>query len=104
MFGALAGFVVLVTIRRRWSFMRSATAKGRVMAILVIGVILGPLLGVATQMIAIRHASTGVVATIIATMPVLILPLSIFVHRERPSLRAVIGAVLAVVGVGLLML
>ena len=103
MLGALAGFATLVTIRGRWSFMLSATAKGQVMAILIIGVILGPLLGVVTQMIAIRHASAGVVATIIATMPVLILPLSIFVHRERPSLRAVIGAVFAVVGVGLLM-
>jgi drug/metabolite transporter (DMT)-like permease len=103
MFGALAGFAALVTIRRRWSFMLAATTKVQVMALLVVGVILGPFVGVATQMIAIRHASTGVVATIIATMPVLILPFSIFLHRERASLRAVVGAILAVVGVGLLM-
>ena len=60
--------------------------------------------GVAIYMVALRHSPAGVVATIVATMPVLILPFSIFVYRERVSLRAAGGAVLAVVGVGLLML
>jgi drug/metabolite transporter (DMT)-like permease len=44
------------------------------------------------------------VATIIATMPVLIFPFSIALHHEKASLRAVVGAVLAVVGVAMLML
>ena len=54
-------------------------------------------------MVALRHSPTGVVATIIATMPVLILPLSILVYHERVSPRAVAGAIVAVAGVGLLM-
>jgi drug/metabolite transporter (DMT)-like permease len=55
-------------------------------------------------MFALRRAPAGVVATIISTMPVLILPLSIFVFHEKVSLRAVGGAILAVAGVALLML
>ena len=46
----------------------------------------------------------GVVATIIGTMPVLILPFSVFHYHEKVSLRAIGGAVLAVAGVALLML
>jgi drug/metabolite transporter (DMT)-like permease len=44
------------------------------------------------------------VATIIATMPVLILPLSMLVYGEKVSPRAAGGAVLSVAGVALLML
>jgi drug/metabolite transporter (DMT)-like permease len=35
-------------------------------------------------------------------MPILILPFSIFLYRERISLRAVVGAVVAIAGVALL--
>ncbi len=55
-------------------------------------------------MIALRHSPAGVVATIIATSPVLILPFSVFLHHEHVSLRAVGGAIIAVAGVALLML
>ena len=55
-------------------------------------------------MLALEHSPEGVVTTIIATMPVLILPLSVFHYHETISLRAVAGAILAVAGVALLML
>ena len=74
------------------------------MAIATFGAVVGPFVGVVFSMIALRHAPTGVVATIIATMPVLILPFSIFLHHEKVSLRAVAGAIVAVAGIALLML
>ena len=55
-------------------------------------------------MLALEHSPEGVVTTIIATMPVLILPLSVFHYHETVSFRAVAGALLAVAGVALLML
>jgi drug/metabolite transporter (DMT)-like permease len=103
MLGALSGYVVLATVCRRWRGVLVAVRQGPVMAILGIGVLIGPLAGVAFNMVALRHAPTGVVSTIIATMPVLILPFSITMHHEKISLRTVVGAVVAVVGVGLLM-
>lgn len=103
MFGALAGYLVLVSVRHRWPFMLAVAGRGRVMGILAVGVVLGPFAGVAANMFALGHAPAGVVATITATMPVIVLPFSIFLHRERASLRAVTGAILAVIGVGLLM-
>jgi drug/metabolite transporter (DMT)-like permease len=39
-----------------------------------------------------------------AIMPVLIIPFAILIYRERVSLRAVFGAVLAVAGVAMLFL
>ncbi len=101
---AMACYIVLITVWRRWPSMLTAMRHGRAMAVLTLGAIVGPFFGVALSLAALRHAPTGVVATIIATMPVLILPFSIFHYHEKVSLRAAVGAVVAVVGVGMLML
>ncbi len=76
----------------------------RAVGILTFGAVVGPFIGVALSLLALRHAPTGVVATIIATMPVLILPFSILLYHEKVSLRAVGGAIVAVVGIALLTL
>ena len=52
----------------------------------------------------LRRAGTGVAATIIATVPVLLIPVAILYFRERVTLREIFGSVVAVVGVGLLFL
>jgi drug/metabolite transporter (DMT)-like permease len=101
---ALPGYFVLITAWRRWPAMLAALRNPPAMTTLTIGSIMGPLAGAVLVMIAFRHSTAGVVTTITATMPVLILPLSILVYRERIGLRAVGGAVLAVAGVALLML
>ena len=87
----------------RRAHMLAATRQVRAMGVLTIGAAVGPFAGVVFSMIALRNAPTGVVATIIATMPVLILPFSIWIHHEKVTLRAAAGAVVAVAGVAMLM-
>ena len=101
-FAALPGYIVVITLLRRWPVILAATHNARAMLALAVGAFLGPFAGVSLYMVALRHSPTGVVATIIATMPVLILPFSIFIYHEKVSPRAVGGAVLAVIGVALL--
>ena len=101
---ALPAYALLITLWRRWPAMLTATCHLRIVSILTFGAVVGPFAGVALNMFALQRAPAGVVATIISTMPVLILPLSIFVFHEKVSLRAVGGAILAVAGVALLML
>jgi len=103
-FGAMAGYLVLITLLGRWPAMRAAAGHGRAMAIMVFGSVVGPFVGVAMSMVALRHCHAGVAATIFGTVPVLILPFLIFVYREKVSLRAAGGAILSVVGVALLVL
>jgi drug/metabolite transporter (DMT)-like permease len=101
---ALPAYAVLITFWRRWPAMLTGARNVKAVAILTFGAVVGPFVGVALSLIALRRAPTGVVATIIATMPVLILPFTIFLYREKVSLRAVGGAIVAVVGVAMLML
>ncbi len=102
--GGIAGYLVLLTLLGRWPQILVATRHRRVMGILCFGTLVGPFAGVILFLVALRHCPAGVVLTIVATMPVLILPFSIFLYHERVSLRAAAGAVIAVAGVAMLVL
>ena len=99
---AIPGYAVLLTVAGRWPAVFLAVRDVRAMTIVVVGSIVGPFLGVVMCMIALRHSPTGVVATIVNTMPVLILPFAILLYRERVSFRAAAGAIVTVIGVGLM--
>lgn len=68
------------------------------------GAFVGPFLGVWMSLVAVSLIETGIAATLNATTPVLIIPAVILVYREKVSFRAVLGAVVAVIGVALLFL
>jgi drug/metabolite transporter (DMT)-like permease len=102
--GAMVPYLVLLTLFGRWPQIRAATARPREMAILTFGAAVGPYAGVILCMVAVCHCNAGVVNTILATMPVLILPFSIFLHGERVSPRAAGGAAVSMLGVALLSL
>lgn len=66
--------------------------------------ILGPTLGVWLSLVATQKTQTGIAATLMATVPVLVLPLVILVRHEKVSPRSIFGAVLTVLGVALIFL
>jgi drug/metabolite transporter (DMT)-like permease len=101
--GALVGYFLLITVLRRWRPVVAATRKGKAMWFLLGGTIVGPCVGVSLCMLALQHCHEGVVTTILATIPVMILPFSIYLFGEKVSVRAVGGALVAVAGVALLM-
>ena len=102
--GAMGGYLVLVTLLRRWTHMFHVARHGRAMALMTLGALCGPFLGVALSMVALRNCSAGVVSTIIATMPVLVLPMVVLIYKEKVSWRAALGAAVSVFGVALLLL
>lgn len=67
-----------------------------------LGSVIGPFLGISFSLIAIEHAKVGIAATIMATVPILMLPLIRFVYHERLPWKAIGGAFVAVGGVALL--
>ena len=69
-----------------------------------LGSVLGPFLGISFSLIAIEYTKVGIAATIMALVPILMLPLVRFVYKERLTWRAILGAVVAVAGVAVLFL
>ncbi len=82
----------------------SGIKHGKAMLFAAGGAIFGPFLGVWTSLIAVKYIAAGIAATLNATTPIWIIPNVILYYREKVTLRAIIGAVVAVLGVSLLFL
>ncbi len=69
-----------------------------------IGAFFGPFLGVSLSLLAVQYTEAGVAATLMALVPVLIIPVSIVFYRENVAWPAAVGAAVAVCGSALLFL
>ncbi len=58
----------------------------------------GPALGVACYQWALAIAPTGVVLAIVATTPLAVIPFTMFLDGERPTVRSLAGGAVAVLG------
>ncbi|MCW3085498.1 MAG: hypothetical protein JWP12_2864 [Bacteroidetes bacterium] len=65
------------------------------------GAIFGPVTGVSLSMltISLMHNKPSVAQTIFSLMPIFALPLAYFFYKEKITLKAVIGALIAITGV-----
>ena len=100
----LAGFIFILSVVKAWPRFFAAFRNSGGLGFSALGAVFGPFLGVSLAMAAVKYTQAGIAATIMAIMPVLIIPFVILIYRERVSPRAVFGAVLAVAGVALLFL
>ncbi len=101
LYAGLFGFIILISFLRRWKQILSAVKDRIAFATLSMGAFFGPFLGISFSMLAITYANPGIVQTITSANPVLIIPFSIFLFKEKVQLVEILGAVVAVIGVGL---
>jgi drug/metabolite transporter (DMT)-like permease len=70
----------------------------------VIGSIFGPFLGITFSLISISNTKIGIASTLMATVPVIMLPLIHFYYKEKLSWISIVGTLVAVSGVAILFL
>jgi drug/metabolite transporter (DMT)-like permease len=100
---AFSCFVIFFTVTSKWQEVQAALANRKAVAFTSIGATIGPFLGVSLSLMALHYLATGVASTFFSLIPICIIPFSIYLHKEHVSLRAIGGAVMAVLGVYLLM-
>jgi drug/metabolite transporter (DMT)-like permease len=98
----ILGMSVVFTVIGWWPRVRRALADRPAMVPIGIGAFFGPFLGVSLSLVAIKYTYAGVAATLMALVPVLIIPASVLLFGEKVSRLAVIGAGVAVTGTVLL--
>lgn len=74
------------------------------LSLIALGALIGPVLGVTASLLAVQHAEVGVASTLMALPPVILLPISYFVFKEKVGWQAIAGTLLAIVGVAALFL
>ncbi len=99
---AIIGFLIVITISKNWNHLFTALKDVKAMKHISIGSFFGPFIGVSLSLFAVQHAPTGIVSTIMSITPILIIPMSIIILKEKVMPREILGALISLIGVSLL--
>lgn len=95
------GFGAFVLLMRKFNMFNKAFESKKTMAFILMGALFGPFIGVYLSLLSVKHTSVGIASTIMAIVPVLIIPPAIILLKEKVSWMEVAGSVVAVMGVGI---
>jgi drug/metabolite transporter (DMT)-like permease len=100
----IIGFSLIFTAFRKWKDIAAALRNAEAMRRIGLGAFFGPFLGVSLSLLAVQNTTAGIASTIMALVPVLIIPPAALFFREKIRVKEVIAALVAVAGVSLLFL
>lgn len=100
----IAGFSLLFIFIKRWPRVWAALKNPPALRRITLGAFFGPFLGVSFSLLAVQHTETGIAATLMAIVPVLIIAPSVLLFKEKVNAKEIIGAVITVAGVALFFL
>jgi drug/metabolite transporter (DMT)-like permease len=100
----IIGFMLIITLSGRWNTVLAALKNQKGMATITAGSFFGPFLGVSFSLMAVKYTSAGIASTIMALVPILIIPPSIFLFHHKITVREIIGTIMSVAGVALFFL
>ena len=75
---------------------------GRARWAIVGGTVAGPFMGMTLSLAAVQLTHVGIASTLMSLSPVILLPLSHWIFKERITPRAIVGTVAAMVGVAMI--
>lgn len=84
--------------------LKALREQPRAFAMISVAALIGPVMGVWLSLIAVQRTPVGIASTLIALTPVFLLPIGAIVFRERITMQAVIGTLIAFGGTALLFL
>lgn len=100
----IVGFSLLLYLREGFSPLREALHDRRGMSVATATTIFGPFVGVGFSLMAVQYTSAGIASTLMALTPIIIILPSYWLFRQPITWRAVVGALISVVGVSLFFL
>jgi len=95
------GFAVVISFWKKWHNVGSAIKNIPAMKRILIGSVFGPFLGVSFSLYSVQHTNAGIASTIMAIVPILIIPPAIIFMKQKVTLKEIIGAIISVVGVAM---
>lgn len=99
-FTSVIMYIPLLIFLKRWRNPIPIIFKDKkTFSIVAAGSFVGPYLGITFSLLAIEHTHIGIASSIMSTVPILLLPLSVFFYKEKISGKSILGAFMAVAGV-----
>ncbi|MBQ3699331.1 MAG: DMT family transporter [Prevotella sp.] len=100
----IIGFSILLYFREGFKPLREALHDRKGMTVATATTIFGPFVGVGFSLMAVQYTSAGIASTLMALTPIIIILPSYWLFHQRITWRAVLGAVISVLGVCLFFL
>ena len=100
----IIGFSCLLWFRNGMAPLREAIHDKKGLSVATATTIFGPFVGVGFSLMAVQYTAAGIASTLMAMTPIIILLPSYWLFHEKITWRAILGAVISVVGVSLFFL
>jgi drug/metabolite transporter (DMT)-like permease len=100
----VVGFTLLILVLGKGGLVKKGIKDRKGMRNTVMGSFFGPFLGVSFSLLAVKYTETGIASTIMSIVPILIIPPSLWLFRQKFSWLEIIGAFISVGGVVLMFL
>ena len=97
----IIGFSLMLYFREGFSPLREALHDAKGMGVATATTVFGPFVGVGFSLMAVQYTSAGIASTLMALTPIIIILPSYWLFGQKITWKAVAGAVIAVIGVGL---
>jgi drug/metabolite transporter (DMT)-like permease len=96
--GMLAIWLLAIFQKQLMSSVQTLKANPKAVLLLLLAAIAGPVLGVWLNLKSIELIDIGVASTLGSLTPIFLIPISYFFFKEKVTLRAIIGTIVAIVG------
>ena len=101
---AAIGYVLIIIMLKKGSLIRNAVNDRKGMRVIALGSFFGPFLGISFSLLAVKYTETGIAATIMAIVPILLIPPSILLFKQKFTWLEIARAFISVAGVVLMFL
>jgi len=101
---AIVGYAMIILLLRKGKLIRNAMKDAASLRTITLGSVFGPFLGISFSLLAVKYTHTGIASTIMAIVPILIIPPAILLFKQRFSWLEIVGALISVAGVALMFL
>jgi len=102
--GAIILWGYTLVRRQARSTIQALVEKPDSIPLILVGAATGPTIAVSLTLFAIQHAEVGVASTLTSITPILLIPIGYFFFKEHFGWQAVLGTLVAIIGVGFLFL
>jgi len=99
---AVISFTLFITYRKGWRNVVKAFTYKKAMKYTIIGSVFGPFIGVSLSLLALNYTTPGVASTLTSITPIILIPVAIFLHKEKLLYKEVIGVFAAIAGVAIM--
>lgn len=101
---AIAGYALIIVFLGKWTLIAHALKDMKGLKIIALGSVFGPFLGISFSLLSVKYTETGIAATLMAIVPILIIPPSVMLFKQKVTRLEIIGAIVSVAGVVLMFL